>query len=944
MTLLSLAVAGLCCLPSTLAQSDGSPEAPPNFVVIFADDLGYGDLGCFGHPTIETPHLDRMAAEGMKLTQFYVAASVCTPSRAGLLTGRLPVRSGVYGDQRRVLFPDSTSGLPASEVTLAEVLQESGYRTACVGKWHLGHRPEYLPISHGFDSYFGIPYSNDMDAVWPLPDGSNRFQNSKIEYFKVPLLRDLEEIERPADQTTITRRYTEEAVRFIKQQDERPFFLYLAHSLPHVPLFRSKEFEGRSRRGLYGDVVEEIDWSVGEVLDALRETGLDERTVVLFTSDNGPWLTYGAQGGSAGLLREGKGCTFEGGMRVPAIVRWPSKVPAASVCTGVASALDVMPTFVKLAGAELPTDRVYDGEDLSGVLVPKESPGAASQESVEPRSFFYYKGSRLMAVRHGAYKAHFATQVAYVGADLEEHDPPLLYHLDEDPSESRNLAQKLPGVVAALREVADEHLAETKPVPTRTLAKTADPAPNIVLILADDMGYGEVQALYPDGSKVPTPHLNRLHAESMSFSDAHSPSSVCTPTRYGLLTGRYCWRTTLQKGVVTGNERALIAEDRLTLGGLLQGKGYDTAIVGKWHLNYGYEASPKSDAAEVDRKTKTFWPAAFPIGTSILEGPTTRGFDSYFGFHHAREMSSIVRGETIVQELNVDEVLPAITREAVAYIDRRAEAAKAGEPFFLYFPMSSPHTPIAPTEEWQGKSGLGAYGDFVAQTDASVGAVLAALEANGLNENTLVIFSTDNGTSRVARIKELQSKGHYPTAALRGSKADLWEGGHRVPLMVRWPNRIRPGESSSQLVSLTDVFATVADLLDVSLPENAGEDSISFLPTILDYPAEDPRTSMVHHSINGCFAIRQGGWKLLMAPGSGGWSQPTDAKARKEGAPETQLYQLGEDLPESTNLLDEEPDVVARLTALLEEQVRAGRSTPGSAQSNDAEIVIRKGP
>jgi arylsulfatase A-like enzyme len=935
-----VALVALSCFVTAFGQEGTGPrQTAPNFIVIFADDLGYGDLGCFGHPTIQTPHLDRMAAEGMKLTQFYAAASVCTPSRAGLLTGRLPVRSGVYGDQRRVLFPDSTSGLPASEVTLAEALRESGYRTACVGKWHLGHLPEYLPTNHGFDSYFGIPYSNDMDAVWPLPDGSNRFQNSKIEYFKVPLLRDLEEIERPADQTTITRRYTEEAVRFIKEQDERPFFLYLAHSLPHVPLFRSPEFEGRSRRGLYGDVVEEIDWGVGEILDALRETGLDEETVVLFTSDNGPWLTYGAQGGSAGLLREGKGCTFEGGMRVPAIVRWPSKVPAATVCAEVTSALDVMPTFVKLAGGELPADRVYDGEDVSSLLDPV---GASQAERASPKSFFYYKGSRLMAVRHGAYKAHFATQIAYVGDKLTEHDPPLLFHLDEDPSESRNVAKKHPDVVQTLRRVADEHLAKTQPVPTRTLAKKADTAPNIVVILADDMGYGEVQALYPDGSRVPTPHLNRLYAESLSFTDAHSPSSVCTPTRYGLLTGRYCWRTTLQKGVVTGKERSLIAEDRLTLGGLLQGAGYDTAIVGKWHLNFGYEAPAEAEMPEDGRKTKTFWPAAFPIGSSILEGPTTRGFNSFFGFHHAREMSSIARGESIVQELEVDEVLPAITREAIAYIDGRAEAAKEGKPFFLYFPMSSPHTPIAPTEEWQGKSGLGAYGDFVAQTDASVGAVLEALDANGIAENTLVIFTTDNGTSRVARIRELQSKGHYPTGELRGSKADLWEGGHRVPFMVRWPSRVRSDRSTDQLVSLTDVLSTVADLLDINLPANAGEDSISFLPTILDYPSRAQRTSMIHHSIHGHFAIRDGDWKLLLAPGSGGWSQPTDAKARKEGAPESQLYQLGADLPESVNLQAEHPAVVARLTALLEAQVQSGRSTPGSAQANDTEVVIRK--
>ena len=246
-------------------------ESKPNVIVIYADDLGYGDLACFGHPTIKTPHLDQMAAEGMKFTQFYSAAPVCTPSRAALLTGRYPIRSGMCSDKRRVLFPDSGGGLPASEVTLAEALKETGYKTACVGKWHLGHLPQFLPTSHGFDSYYGIPYSNDMDRVAERKLGRSIFLKPEVKYWNVPLMRDTEIIERPADQTTITKRYTEEAVKFIKENQKQPFYLYLAHSMPHVPLFRSKEFEDKSLRGLYGDVIEEIDWSVGQVLQELTE-------------------------------------------------------------------------------------------------------------------------------------------------------------------------------------------------------------------------------------------------------------------------------------------------------------------------------------------------------------------------------------------------------------------------------------------------------------------------------------------------------------------------------------------------------------------------------------------------------------------------------------------------------------------------------------------------
>ena len=280
--LVTLFLLAMTSLPCSVAADS------PNIVVVFCDDLGYGDLSCFGHPTIKTPNLDRMAAEGVKLTQFYSASPVCTPSRAALMTGRLPIRSGMCSDKRRVLFPNSGGGIPASEITLAEALKEQGYATAAVGKWHLGHLPQFLPTSNGFDSYFGIPYSNDMDRVNDAPRGRESFWNPKVEYWNVPLLRNKEELERPADQTTITKRYTEEAVSFIKENRDGKFFLYLPHSLPHVPLFRSKEFEGKSLRGLYGDVIEEIDWSVGQVLETLRDLELDENTIVWFTSDNGP--------------------------------------------------------------------------------------------------------------------------------------------------------------------------------------------------------------------------------------------------------------------------------------------------------------------------------------------------------------------------------------------------------------------------------------------------------------------------------------------------------------------------------------------------------------------------------------------------------------------------------------------------------------------------------
>lgn len=446
------------CGQQATQNANQAEEQPPNVVIIFADDLGYGDLACYGHPSINTPNLDRMAREGQQWTDFYVAASVCTPSRAGLLTGRYPVRSGMTSDRRRVLFPDSGSGIPAEERTIAELLKSQGYATAAVGKWHLGHLPQFLPTSNGFDTYFGIPYSNDMDPTRGSRDTltrRERFWDPKAAYWNVPLMQDEEIIERPADQTTITKRYAEKAVDFIRTNKEQPFFLYLAHSMPHVPLFASEDFLGTSRRGLYGDVIEEVDWSVGQVLRAIEEEGLAENTLVVFTSDNGPWLAYDDHGGSAGLLFDGKGTTWEGGMRVPAIFWGPGRVQP-GVVHDMGSTLDLLPTIAAQTGTPVPEDKVLDGFDLTPAL---------TGEDVSPRDhMIFYRGTRIFAARKGAYKAHFVTQREYVRPKpVIEHDPPLLYHLGVDPGELYNIAEEHPEVIEEIIQLVEEHQATVEP-------------------------------------------------------------------------------------------------------------------------------------------------------------------------------------------------------------------------------------------------------------------------------------------------------------------------------------------------------------------------------------------------------------------------------------------------------------------------------------------------
>lgn len=494
------------------------------------------------------------------------------------------------------------------------------------------------------------------------------------------------------------------------------------------------------------------------------------------------------------------------------------------------------------------------------------------------------------------------------------------------------------------------------------VSDSADAAdrPNFVFILCDDLGYGDVRCLNPNG-KIATPHMDRLAREGMIFTDAHSSSAVCSPTRYALMTGRYNWRSKLQSGVLGGLSPRLIEPGRLTVAEMLRKAGYHTACIGKWHLGMNWVIKEGKDVSELAIET----PAQVgnvDYSKPITNGPNSVGFDSYFGISASLDMvpytyiendrvTVLPTGERdfllmlgregaktrfgpAAPGFDAANVLPDLTRKAVEYIRSRSADAKAGQPFFLYLPFASPHTPILPTAEWQGKTGLNPYADFVVQQDEAIGEVLRALDDGGLSQNTVVVFTSDNGCSPQAKFDELLAKGHNPSHHFRGHKADIFEGGHRVPFLVRWPARIKAGTTSRQIVCLSDFMATAADIVGISLPPDAAEDSFNFLPALLGEKPPTSRSAIVHHSINGSFAIREGRWKLALCPDSGGWSAPRPGTKPVEGLPAVQLFDLETDVGESTNLEAKHPEVVARLSQLLEKHVADGRSTPGLAQKN----------
>lgn len=478
----------------------------------------------------------------------------------------------------------------------------------------------------------------------------------------------------------------------------------------------------------------------------------------------------------------------------------------------------------------------------------------------------------------------------------------------------------------------------------------AQQKPNIIFILADDMGYGDVKSLNPQ-SKLNTINIDNLAANGMRFTDAHSSSALCSPTRYGILTGRYDFRSTLQNGVLWSYDKPIIAASRMTIASLLKKNGYNTAAIGKWHLGLNWA---KDDKGNIDYSQ--------PVGG----GPADLGFDYFYGitasldippyvYIHNDKITATSIGHTegtsaneqdfwregpIGNDFKHEEVLSNLTNKAVEYIN---DASKKHQPFFLYFALTAPHTPMLPAKEFLGKSHTNAYGDFVLMVDAEVGKIMKAVKNSGIEKNTLIVFTSDNGVTPASNMPQMEQLGHYSSYVFRGHKADIFEGGHRIPFVISWPGKIEKNTVSNTTICLTDFMATCASIVHDKLPSNAGEDSYDLTPLLCKNSSETyQRSSLVSHSNNGSFSIRQGNWKLELCPGSGGWSYPVPKKARALKLPPVQLYNLKQDISEQHNLAAKHPDIVKKLTSLMQSCIDNGRSTEGVAEMNDVPVKMIK--
>lgn len=888
-------------LAALAAPAQAKETRLPNVVLVYADDLGYGDLGCYGARGWETPNLDRLAKQGVRFTDFYVAQAVCSASRTALLTGCYPNRVGILG----ALGPASKIGICDKEKTIADVLKARGYATAIYGKWHLGHHPTFLPTRHGFDDYFGLPYSNDM---WP------KHPNPKSKYPDLPLIDREKTIETNPDMTQLTTRYTERAVAFITKNKDKPFFLYLPHSMPHVPLGVSKKFAGKSKQGAYGDVIMEIDWSVGEILATLKKHNLEDDTLVLFTSDNGPWLSYGEHAGTAGGLREGKGTTWEGGVRVPFVARWPGRIPAGTVQKQPAMTIDVLPTLATLAGAKLPENKI-DGKDVWPLLEGKKD--AKSPHD----AYFFYWGRELQAVRAGKWKLHLPH--AYVSLDgqqggkggkpaaLKQLKTALaLFDLEKDPGEKEDVAGKNPDVVKRLQALLDGARKDLGDSATKTvgkgvrepghveeeLPKKKDEQPNVVFLFSDDQRFDTIAAL--GNKEVRTPNLDGLVKDGFAFTHAFimggTQPAVCVPSRAMMLTGQTLFRV-----------GAKIDPKTPTWPEAFAAAGYATCGIGKWH----------NDRASYAR--------SFSSGGPIFFGGMS---DQYKAPVFTYDRSGKYEGKGKPANKHTSELF---ADAAIDFIKR----TKGDKPFALYVAFTSPHDPRTAPEEYAKlydpeklslpknflekhpfdngelairdeklapwprtpkviRQHLADYYAMISHLDAQVGRIRKALAEAKKDDNTLFVFASDNGLA----------VGQH---GLMG-KQNLYEHSVRVPLVVSGPG-LPKGKKSAAMVYLFDLFPTLAELCGVKVP--ATVEGQSLVP-ILSGKKEAIRDSVFAAYRDVQRMVRTERWKLITYP-------KVDRR---------QLFDLAED-PDETKDLAGDKDQAARMKEMAQLLARWQKQT-----------------
>lgn len=957
------------------ARVTHAADRPMNLLIIQTDEHHFSTLSIYGATVIETPNIDWIGKNGAVATSFYATTPVCSPSRASLISGLYPHNTPVSNNNIK---------LRDNVVTYSKTLGDAGYATGFAGKWHLdgNGKPQWAPKRNfGFDDNRFMFNRGHWKKLEDGPDGPRvgaRNQAGKPSYG----------VDGADEKTYTTDWLTDKTIDFIRQNKGRPFSFYVSIPDPHGPntvrppydtLFddidvpipaslhktdaqtpkwalRAKNLSERRLRKLmkpYYGMVKCIDDNVGRILAELRNQDLIDNTIIVFTSDHGDLCGE--------HCRLNKGVPYEGSARIPFLIYYPGKIKPGTVVREALGTVDFTPTILSMMGVGSKVK--YQGRDASALFT-----GEAKD------------WNDIAIVRSTSGKSPWIAAISdRYKLVLSKNGKPWLFDTHEDPDELTNLFGKPEHAKLTTRfakHIRDYAKANSDPYGDEPAIKAAldsliAPAspgdeevasrrnPNIVVIYADDLGYGDVSCYNSERGKIATPHIDNLAAEGLRFTDAHSSSGVCSPSRYTLLTGRYHWRTRLQRGIVGVWGAPLIAPDRLTVAGMLKQHGYRTACVGKWHLGWDwpiesgqrphFKNAPKN--AEATDQHRATWRAVF--SKSINGGPTTRGFDEYFGtdvpnwppycfiendrtvgipseFLPARlfRKNQASRQGPALEGWTLEPTLPALGDRASSFIRR---AAKEDKPYFLYMPLTSPHTPLAVNEAFKGTSGLGSYADLVIETDAIVGQVLEAIDESGEADNTLVVFTSDNGCAPYIGVPALEKKGHYPSGPLRGYKSDVWEGGHRVPLIVRWPGVVKPNSTCEQLVHQADLMATCAEIVEHTLADSAGEDSFSIV-ALLRGANLPVRKHAINQSSNGLLALRRGPWKLIFGQGSGGWTKGKDEHP-------AQLYNLDDDLGETVNLYGQHPKIVAELTQLMRQIVIDGRSSPGNKSKND--VVVK---